>query len=224
MGRDFFIILSIFILGTVKNVQFNSELMKQRNHQLTERLNHYWWQSHPDTGYPSSIDDNNDHKMPINEEFERAKQQNFLGNIVKGGMFGGFAAIHTTLSQKFEEILGVAVLTDESVVTLEKFIKYAVKIRSINKESPTISSDIVVYEGYRWVSDVEFGRQMLNGVNPVVIQRCTSLPDNFPFTEDMAKGLVASTLSEEIKVNIDFYVHVYLVCLYNRLVAFIYVI
>ena len=54
----------------------------------------------------------------------------------------------------------------------------------------------------RWVSDVEFGRQILNGVNPVVICKCSSLPDNFPVTNDMVKGLLSrgKSLDEEMKV------------------------
>ena len=55
----------------------------------------------------------------------------------------------------------------------------------------------------RWVSDVEFGRQILNGVNPVVICKCSSLPDNFPVTNDMVKGLLSrgKSLNEEMQVS-----------------------
>ena len=61
---------------------------------------------------------------------------------------------------------------------------------------------ISVYNAARWTTDVEFGRQMLNGVNPVVIKRCTELPSNFPVTNKMVKGSLngGKTLQEEMKV------------------------
>ena len=63
--------------------------------------------------------------------------------------------------------------------------------------------ELSVYKGGRWMTDVEFGRQILNGVNPVVIERCTNLPPNFPVTTDMVKGSLnrGKTLDEEMKVN-----------------------
>jgi hypothetical protein len=63
--------------------------------------------------------------------------------------------------------------------------------------------EVSVFKAGRWMTDVEFGRQILNGVNPVVIERCTHLPPNFPVTTDMVKGSLnrGKTLDEEIKVN-----------------------
>ena len=62
--------------------------------------------------------------------------------------------------------------------------------------------EVSVHNAARWTTDVEFGRQMLNGVNPVVIKRCTNLPDNFLVTNDMVKGSLnrGKTLSEEMEV------------------------
>ena len=54
----------------------------------------------------------------------------------------------------------------------------------------------------RWVSDVEFGRQILNGVNPIIIRKCTTLPTNFPVTDSMVNGLLnrQQSLQDEMKV------------------------
>ncbi len=43
-----------------------------------------------------------------------------------------------------------------------------------------------LYQASRWVSDVEFGRQILNGINPVVIKRCTGIPPKFPLTDSIS--------------------------------------
>ncbi|XP_007567349.1 arachidonate 12-lipoxygenase, 12R-type-like [Poecilia latipinna] len=45
--------------------------------------------------------------------------------------------------------------------------------------------DILGYVKDNWKDDAFFGYQFLNGINPMLIQRCTSLPDNFPVTEHM---------------------------------------
>ena len=63
--------------------------------------------------------------------------------------------------------------------------------------------EVPVHHAARWTTDVEFGRQILNGVNPVVIEKCTTLPSNFPVTNDMVKGFLnrGLTLEQEMKVS-----------------------
>ena len=59
-----------------------------------------------------------------------------------------------------------------------------------------------LYQTDRWATDVEFGRQMLNGVNPVAIRKISALPDNFPVTNEMVQGsLHTGTLEDQIKVS-----------------------
>ena len=60
-----------------------------------------------------------------------------------------------------------------------------------------------VYAMARWTRDEEFGRQILNGVNPVIVQRCSALPPNFPVKNEMVQGSLGRGLSleEEMKVT-----------------------
>lgn len=55
-----------------------------------------------------------------------------------------------------------------------------------------------------WKEDFMFGYQFLNGCNPVVIRKCTKLPDKFPVTHEMvALSLERElTLEQEIEVAI----------------------
>ncbi|XP_076144219.1 polyunsaturated fatty acid lipoxygenase ALOX15B-like [Alosa pseudoharengus] len=51
-----------------------------------------------------------------------------------------------------------------------------------------------------WDEDEFFGYQFLNGLNPMVIKRCSKLPGNFPVTEEMVKHYMRGcTLEQEMK-------------------------
>ncbi|XP_027138935.1 arachidonate 12-lipoxygenase, 12R-type-like [Larimichthys crocea] len=63
------------------------------------------------------------------------------------------------------------------------------------------------YVQEHWKEDAFFGYQFLNGVNPMLIRRCTALPGNFPVTDEM----VQFSLEDEMKEGNIF------LCDYKRL-------
>lgn len=53
-----------------------------------------------------------------------------------------------------------------------------------------------------WQEDAFFASQFLNGLNPVLIRRCRSLPENFPVTDEMVAPVLGpgTNLQAELKV------------------------
>ncbi|KAL3883129.1 hypothetical protein ACJMK2_029422 [Sinanodonta woodiana] len=58
-----------------------------------------------------------------------------------------------------------------------------------------------------WKRDEEFGRMILNGVNPVLIKRCQAPLEHFPVTNDMLQGILQRNLSIEQEMEAG---HIYL--------------
>lgn len=52
-----------------------------------------------------------------------------------------------------------------------------------------------------WKEDSFFGYQFLNGINPMLIRRCSALPGNFPVTDEMVFSGGQFRLEEEMQVT-----------------------
>ncbi|XP_063048578.1 arachidonate 12-lipoxygenase, 12R-type-like, partial [Engraulis encrasicolus] len=74
------------------------------------------------------------------------------------------------------------------------------KFSGLEHLMPGARSQIYEYVKEHWAEDSFFGYQFLNGFNPMVIQRCSELPKNFPVTEEMVRdSMGGSTLEQEMK-------------------------
>ncbi|XP_031824495.1 arachidonate 15-lipoxygenase B [Sarcophilus harrisii] len=64
-----------------------------------------------------------------------------------------------------------------------------------------LKSEVSEYVAEHWQDDEFFASQFLNGLNPVLIQCCHSLPDNFPVTNNMVAPLLGpgTSLQEELE-------------------------
>eukprot|EP00731_Ephydatia_muelleri_P020946 Em0013g673a len=153
---------------TLKDVKNNPVLCRQREQQLEYQKARYKWEPFEDLALPSGIDVKVK-KLPSDEQFG-AKGFDFLSTALASKGTVMFKAA-------FTEIKSLANY-EESATTLG---------------APAFSS----FEFARWTRDEEFGRQILNGVNPVVIEKCTQLPPNFP----VAANLIEESLVRELSLE-----------------------
>ena len=164
------------IIATLKDIAGSPVLQQQRANQLERQKQRYQWKVFSNEKLPSGMD-STVKDLPADEQFEKVKNISFsFVEPAKAIVALGLTALTVDINGLNDyAIFGQALANDEQ--------KEA--IRSL-----------------RWVSDVEFGRQILNGVNPVVICKCSCLPGNFPVTNDMVKGLLSrgKSLNEEMQV------------------------
>ncbi|KAJ3611110.1 hypothetical protein NHX12_021126 [Muraenolepis orangiensis] len=71
-------------------------------------------------------------------------------------------------------------------------------IRQVFRNKQTTISE---YVQQNWKKDSLFGYQFLNGVNPMVIRRCSVLPEDFPVTEDKVFVPGGRSLADELKIG-----------------------
>ena len=161
--------------ATLKVIGDNKILLTQREGQLKERRSTYGWAKSTSDGLPSYIDVSV-LDLPHDERFEKVKNINFTTSALEGTVKVNLQSQEITDLHDYEKV--ATILGD-----------------------PEVS----VHNAARWTTDVEFGRQMLNGVNPIVIKKCTELPSNFPVTNDMVKGFLnrGITLQQEMKVRLE---------------------
>ena len=181
----------------VKNIPNISQLRKI---QLENRKKAYKWKIFPNLGTPSAV---GSPFPPSDERFDNVKHTEFLGNFIKGVISSFGAAANIDIQQSLYANLGVSTTANISPKSLQDYHNIALILQGKSTFNSELEKrGLIVCEVARWTSDIEFGRQILNGVNPVIIQRCTKLPSNFVVKHEMVKPSLNTghTLEEEIQV------------------------
>ncbi|XP_061765264.1 hydroperoxide isomerase ALOXE3-like [Nerophis ophidion] len=144
-----------------------------REQELSQRSTDYSWDLyHP--GLPYSIKADDPLTLPDEVQFSFTKSTQFAFTAATGSAelkLKGLAEKHDSWEN----------LDD---------------INEVFHKKDTALSD---YVQEHWKEDDFFGYQYLNGVNPILIRRCKSLPPNFPVTDDMVCIPAGSDLSNELK-------------------------
>uniref|UniRef100_A0A5F8GTA6 Arachidonate 5-lipoxygenase n=1 Tax=Monodelphis domestica TaxID=13616 RepID=A0A5F8GTA6_MONDO len=154
-------------------------LLKQhRRKELETRQKLYRWMEW-NPGFPLSIDAKCHSDLPRDIQFDSEKGVDFVLNYSK--------AMENLFVNRFMHMF------QSSWSDFVDFEKIFVKI------SNTISEYVMQH----WQEDFMFGYQFLNGCNPVMIQRCTKIPEKFPVTTEMVECSLERqlTLEEEVQIN-----------------------
>ncbi|KAK9976884.1 hypothetical protein ABG768_018705 [Culter alburnus] len=152
----------------------NPIAQRQRTRQLEEQQKLFRWRVYAE-GMPQVIDYDTALALPAEVRFSFTKETEFNFNAGKQ-----LAALKLTG-------LADSRRSWESMSQLEVIL--------CENRGKTIE-----YIQEHWDEDEFFGYQFLNGLNPMMIQRCSKLPENFPVTDDMVKdSLRGSSLKQEMK-------------------------
>ncbi|KAL4640662.1 arachidonate 5-lipoxygenase [Arapaima gigas] len=151
---------------------------QHRRKELEFRQKVYRWREwHP--GFPMSIDANTHKELPRDIQFDSEKGVDFVLNYSK--------AIENLYVNRFMHMF------QSSWNDFADFERIFVRI------SNTISEYVMQH----WQEDFMFGYQFLNGCNPVIMEKCTKIPDKFPVTHSMVESCLERdlTLEEEVKAG-----------------------
>ena len=114
-----------------------------------------------------------------------------------------------TSDEQFGSVKGIDFTKDaiSAAVTLQ-FTAAFTEIKSLSQFEQLATAmgkldQFPTFEISRWTHDEEFGRQILNGVNPVIIERCSSLPPNFHVTNAMVDTSMDRNLSLDDAMKVD---------------------
>ena len=179
MVLNYYFLLS----ATLHDIKGNDILSQQRKKQIEIRRKQYQWHVKTDEeiklGLPGNIAANkNMFALPPDEQWEKTK----LADFTVDGITSASA-------------LGPGVIAG----SINDLSFYEDLVRKI--KDPVVKN--YLFEGGRWTSDVEFGRQILNGVNPVIVRKCDTLPSNFPVTNEMVRGFLCRGLSLQQEMNVS---------------------
>uniref|UniRef100_A0AAR2KBZ5 Arachidonate 5-lipoxygenase a n=1 Tax=Pygocentrus nattereri TaxID=42514 RepID=A0AAR2KBZ5_PYGNA len=151
---------------------------QHRRKELETRQKTYRWKEwHP--GFPMSIDAKTHKELPRDIQFDSEKGVDFILNYSK--------AIENLYVNQFMHMF------QSSWGDFSDFERIFVRIKN------TISEYVMQH----WREDFMFGYQFLNGCNPVMIQKCTQIPEKFPVTHEMVADCLERdlTLEEELKAG-----------------------
>ncbi|XP_066483219.1 hydroperoxide isomerase ALOXE3-like [Tiliqua scincoides] len=160
---------------TVGDDSGNSLLLEHRKEELKTRQETYRWKEYA-PGWPRCIDADSTDDLDSNSKYLITKSTVFALRTAKSGLemqLKGFSNV----KESWENLDDIG------------------KVFWFHK------TPVTEYVREHWMDDDFFGYQYLNGVNPVVIRKCTEIPANFPVTSEMVAGCLgkSTTLQEELK-------------------------
>ncbi|KAG3269919.1 arachidonate 15-lipoxygenase, type B, transcript variant X3 [Ictidomys tridecemlineatus] len=150
-------------------------LRRQRQEELQSRQRMYCWKTYS-PGWPHCLDQPTAKDLDLNIKY----------SVVKNTKF------YTKGSSAFAE-LKIKGLLDRTGLWRS--------LREMRRMFNFQKSPAAEYVFEHWQDDTFFASQFLNGLNPVLIQRCRSLPKNFPVTDDMVAPILGPGTSLQAELE-----------------------
>ncbi|XP_010964240.2 polyunsaturated fatty acid lipoxygenase ALOX15B [Camelus bactrianus] len=150
-------------------------LQQQREEELQARREMYRWKTY-NPGWPHCLDEETVKNLNLNIKYSVTKKANFY---LQGGSLLAELKLKGLWHRK----------------GLWKSLKEMTKVFSFWK-TPAVG---YVFE--HWQEDAFFAYQFLNGLSPVLIQRCRCLPKNFPVTDAMVAPMLGPGTSLQAELE-----------------------
>ncbi|XP_042823159.1 polyunsaturated fatty acid lipoxygenase ALOX15B isoform X1 [Panthera tigris] len=161
--------------GKVSWADDHPVLQQQRREELQARQDSYQWKTYR-PGWPRCLDEKTVKDLDLNIKYSVTKNVHFY---LKAG--SGFTEM-TLKGLLYRKGLW------KSLHEMKRMFNF--------HKSPAAE---YVYE--HWQEDAFFASQFLNGLNPVLIRRCRSLPENFPVTDDMVAPVLGPGASLQAELE-----------------------
>nr|XP_060503349.1 polyunsaturated fatty acid lipoxygenase ALOX15B [Panthera onca] len=161
--------------GKVSWADDHPVLQQQRREELQARQDSYQWKTYR-PGWPRCLDETTAKDLDLNIKYSVTKNVHFY---LKAG--SGFTEM-TLKGLLYRKGLW------KSLHEMKRMFNF--------HKSPAAE---YVYE--HWQEDAFFASQFLNGLNPVLIRRCRSLPENFPVTDDMVAPVLGPGASLQAELE-----------------------
>ncbi|XP_078792601.1 polyunsaturated fatty acid lipoxygenase ALOX15B-like isoform X2 [Oryzias latipes] len=147
----------------------NSELLKVCSEEIEERRKIYCWSTYK-SKWPDCIDADSAASLHLGQGY----------------------LITRILKRELKVLLTVGWLELTKSRNIDNFTDMS-QIKDLHKHHMTPTSEYIMNH---WKEDDFFGRQFLNGVNPMVIKRIKALPGNFPVTDEMVSLKLSSEMQK----------------------------
>ncbi|XP_030152103.1 polyunsaturated fatty acid lipoxygenase ALOX15B isoform X1 [Lynx canadensis] len=161
--------------GKVSWADDHPVLQQQRREELQARQDSYQWKTYR-PGWPRCLDEKTVKDLDLNLKYSVTKNVHFY---LKAGSGFTEMTLKGLLCRKGPW---------KSLHEMKRMFNF--------HKSPAAE---YVYE--HWQEDAFFASQFLNGLNPVLIRRCRSLPENFPVTDDMVAPVLGPGASLQAELE-----------------------
>ncbi|XP_028640217.1 arachidonate 15-lipoxygenase B isoform X3 [Grammomys surdaster] len=150
-------------------------LQDQRQKELETRQDMYSWKTYIE-GWPHCLDHKTVKDLDLNIKYSAMKNAKFF-----------FKAYSAITGLKFKGLLDRTGLWRS--------------LREMRRMFNFHKTPAAEYVFAHWQEDAFFASQFLNGLNPVLIRRCHSLPKNFPVTDEMVAPVLGPGTSLQAELE-----------------------